>query len=78
MEVQTAQAQPTSGFGQPQTFESNDVSAMDIDMKDDMDIDLTGDAEFFTSEEGAIAQVGLLTTPHLLETILTQHLRRSL
>ena len=70
METQTALFQPTNGFGGEPTVASNDVGAMDVDMRDDMDIDLTGDADFLDSGNGAAAQVRQLLKVLYVDTRL--------
>ena len=61
MEVSTASFQSTNGFGQPNTFTSSDIGAMDVDIKDDMDIDLTGDAELLGLQSEATVPVSWRT-----------------
>jgi hypothetical protein len=57
MELPASSFQTSTGFGQPDTFNSMD-GAMDVEMRDDMDIDLTIDADIVEPEAGAVAQVG--------------------
>lgn len=56
MEVSSAPYQFAS-FDQSNTSTSTDIGAMDVDMKDDMDIDIIGDAELLGMDNDATLQV---------------------